>query len=115
MNVEFVREVALALPEVAEAPHFDFGLFRVKGKIFVTLPPDGEHVHVFVDEQERLLAVAMYPAAVEPLPWGQKILGVRVNLSRAEPGAVEHLVRAAWRNKAPKRLVAAAGLAGPVA
>ncbi|TZF83513.1 MmcQ/YjbR family DNA-binding protein [Cognatilysobacter lacus] len=115
MNVEFVRAVALALPEVTEVPHFEYGSFRVKGKIFVTVPPDDEHIHVFVDEQERLLAVAMYPKAVEPLPWGQKILGVRVNLSLAKPEMVEHLVRAAWRNKAPKRLVAAAGLSGPVA
>lgn len=115
MDVQFVREVALALPETAEAPHFNYGSFRVKGKIFVTLPPDGEHIHAFVDEQERLLAVAMYPDAVEPLPWGQKILGVRVNLSRAKPEAVLHLVRAAWRAKAPKSLVAAAGMSGPAA
>ena len=115
MDVQFVREIALALPETAEAPHFNYGSFRVKGKIFVTVPPDGEHIHVFVDEPERLLAVAMYSNAVEPLPWGQKILGVRVNLSRAEPEAVRHLVRAAWRAKAPKRLAGAAGLSGPVA
>jgi hypothetical protein len=114
MNAQSIREIALALPEVTEAPHFDYRSFRVKGKIFVTVPPDERHVHVFVDEQERLLALAMYPEDVEPLHWGQKILGVRVDLSRAKAEAVEHLVRAAWRNKAPKRLVAAAGMSGPV-
>ncbi|MGY4517105.1 MmcQ/YjbR family DNA-binding protein [Lysobacter sp. HA18] len=114
MNVQSVRAIALALPEVTEAPHFDYGSFRVKGKIFVTVPPDGEHIHVFVDEQERLLAIAMYPAAVEALHWGQKVLGVRINLSHATPEAVEHLVRSAWRNKAPKRLAATATLSGPV-
>jgi hypothetical protein len=98
---------------VSEAPHFDYGSFRVKGRIFVTVPPDGRPIHVFADEQERLLALAMYPEAVEPL--GQRIPGVRIDLPRVEPKAVEHLVRAAWRTKAPKRLVATAGLSGPVA
>src|SRR6476661_4213255 len=103
MDVQSVRAIAMTLPEVIEAPHFDYASFRVKGKIFVTVPPDGQHVHAFVDEQELLLAVAMYPDAVEPLHWGRKILGVRVDLSRATPEAVDHLIRAAWRNKAPKR------------
>lgn len=115
MDVQMVRAIAMALPEVVEAPHFDYASFRVNGKIFVTVPPDGHHVHVFVDEQERLLAVEMCAGAVEPLHWGQKILGVRVDLSRATPQAVDHLIRAGWRNKAPKRLVAAVGMARPAA
>ncbi len=107
MDFETARAIALALPEVAEAPHFDYGSFRVKGRIFATVPPDLRHLHVMVDEQERLLALEVYGAAMEPLRWGKRILGLRVDLARAEPQAVEHLLRAAWRNKAPKRLAAA--------
>jgi hypothetical protein len=114
MDVQFVREFALSLPEVTEAPHFDYGSFRVKGRIFVTVPPDGRHVHVFVDEEARALAQALYPEAVEPLHWGKKVLGVRVALDRAKPTAVESLIRAAWRCKAPKRLVAAAGVSDAI-
>jgi hypothetical protein len=113
MDMQFVRTVALALPEVTEEPHFHYASFRIKGKIFATLPPDSSHVHVFVDEEERMLAIAAYPAAVEPLHWGRKVAGVRVDLSKAEPAVVEHLLRAAWRNKAPKRLVAASGMSRP--
>ncbi|WP_156924769.1 MmcQ/YjbR family DNA-binding protein [Pseudoxanthomonas sp. J35] len=113
MNVQSVREIALALPGVTEAPHFDYGSFRVRGRIFVTVPPDGRHLHVFVDEQERLLALAMYPEAIEPLHWGKQVPGVRIDLARIEAAAVAHLVRAAWRNKAPRRLAAAAGMGGP--
>jgi len=104
--------MALALPEVIEAPHFEYASFRVKGKIFLTVPPDERHVHVFVDEQERLLAIAMYPDSIEPLRWGEKIFGVRVDLARTDPKAVEHLVRMAWRYKAPKRLAAATDMSG---
>lgn len=106
MDVQAVRAIAMGLPEVTEAPHFDYGSFRVKGRIFVTLPPDAPYIHVFVDEQERLLATTMYADAVEPLHWGSRILGVRVDLTRAPAEAVAHLVRAAWRAKAPKRLAA---------
>ena len=113
MNLQSVREIALSLPEVTESPHFDSGSFRVKGRIFVTLPPDGQHIHVFVDEQERSRAMALYPRAIEPLHWGQKVLGVRVDLSGVGPEAVAGLIRAAWRGKAPGRLVAAADLSGP--
>ena len=115
MDIEAVRAIALALPGVTEAPHFDYGSFRVGGKIIVTVPPDQQHIHVRLDEQERLLALAVYPDGMEPLRWGKQILGVRVDLRQADPQAVAHLVRAAWRYRAPKRLVATTSGSGPVA
>src|SRR6478672_5062537 len=48
MKIAAVREFALGLPEATEEPHFDFASFRVRGKIFVTVPPDETHIHVFV-------------------------------------------------------------------
>jgi predicted DNA-binding protein (MmcQ/YjbR family) len=32
------REFALSLPGTSEEPHFDMSSFRVKGKIFATVP-----------------------------------------------------------------------------
>ena len=113
MDIETVRKFALSLPETIEAPHFNLGSFRVRGKIFVTVPPEDGYIHVFVDEQERLLALAMYPDAVEALHWGQKVMGIRIDLRKAKPAAVRHLVLAAWKAKAPKRLALAAGLSLP--
>jgi len=113
VDLEAIRQVALGLPEVTEEPHFDYGSFRVRGKIFVTFPPDQQHAHIFVDEQERLLGLAMYPDFSEPLLWGKKVLGLRVTLAHAEPEAVHHWVTAAWRAKAPKRLVAAFNASKP--
>lgn len=81
----------------------------MKGKIFVTLPPGLQHLHVLLDEQERLLALAVYPDGLEPLHWGKQILGVRVDLQKADPEAVAHLIRTAWRQRAPKRLAATLG------
>ena len=53
MKLEQARRFALSLPEVVEAPHHELSSFRIRGKIFATVPPDGKHLHVFVDEQQR--------------------------------------------------------------
>ncbi len=39
-----VRRLALALPEATEGSHFDRADFRVRNKIFASLPPDGRTV-----------------------------------------------------------------------
>ena len=100
------RAFALALPEAAEEPHFDMASFRVRGKIFVTVPPDGTCLHVFVGEEESAACVAEDPAAFETLRWGKRISGVRVHLADAPADRVRELIEDAWRRKAPKRLAA---------
>jgi hypothetical protein len=97
----------LALAEVTEQPHFNYSSFRVKGKIFVTVPPEETHVHVFVAEDERERALALYPEFIEKLLWGGKVVGLRIALASARPAVVQALVRQAWACKAPKALVAA--------
>jgi hypothetical protein len=105
-DFEQVRAFALALPEATEEPHFDMDSFRVRGKIFVTVPPDGTSLHVFVGEEETAACVAEDPAAFETLRWGQRVSGVRVHLAAAPPERVRELIEDAWRRKAPKRLAA---------
>jgi hypothetical protein len=68
-----VRQFALALPGAIEEPHFDMASFRVRGKIFVTAPPDEMHLHVFLDEADVGAYLAEDPAAFEPLLWGRKV------------------------------------------
>jgi hypothetical protein len=103
-NLDKMRRYALALPEVTEQPHFGYASFRVRGKIFATVPPDGQHLHVFVGEEQRELALAVHAAYVEKLWWGGKVVGLRVNLANAEMKVVDELVRRAWARKAPKNL-----------
>jgi hypothetical protein len=106
MNIAQVRRYALSLPEVTEEPHFEYSSFRVRGKIFVTVPPDGKHVHIFVGDDEREVAGELHSSFVEPLIWGGKARGLRVNLSNATPSVLNRLVLAAWVRKAPKKLTA---------
>jgi hypothetical protein len=100
------REFALSLPETTEEPHHDFSSFRVKGKIFATVPPAETHLHVFVDDDLREQMVATDPAAFEKLWWGEKVVGLRIKLAAASKARVTALLEAAWTRKAPKRLAA---------
>ena len=109
MEIERVRRCALSLPEAVEAPHFDYASFRVGGKIFATMPPDGAHLHVFVGEEQRETALALYPDFTEKLFWGRKACGLRIALEKAGPVVVEGLLRQAWAQRAPKRLLKAGG------
>ena len=104
MKLEQARHIALSLPEATEAPHFNYASFRVAGKIFSTAPPEGTHLHVFVDEPQREAALAVEPGFLEKLHWGKQVVGLRVTLAKAKPKFVESLLRQAWARKAPKRL-----------
>ena len=104
MRFASVHKFARSLPEVTEEPHHHLGSFRVRGKIFVTVPPNQRHIHVFVSERRREQALAMYPSFTEKLLWGGKVVGVKVLLAQAEPHAVKELVLSAWEHKAPKAL-----------
>jgi hypothetical protein len=105
-DLESAQRFALTLPGVSEEPHFDMSSFRVRGKIFVTVPPGRGHLHVFVDEAEVQACVAESPAAFEPLRWGQRVRGLRVNLAAASSERVEELIEDSWRRKAARRVVA---------
>lgn len=102
MKLSTVRKHALALEATTEEPHHDFSSFRVRGKIFVTIPPGEAFVHVFVGDEDRERALAMYPEFIEKLMWGSKALGLRVALDRAEPSVVKALVTRAYETRVTK-------------
>jgi hypothetical protein len=113
MKLEQVRRIALSLPCVNEEPHFKYTSFRVGGKIFATAPPEGEHLHVFVEEEQRQLARALDPDSLEPLTWGNRVVGLRVALSKVKPSLVKRLLEQSWSQKAPKHLLASSKAGGP--
>ncbi len=102
VKLEQARACALKLPGTVEAPHHNYGSFRVNGKIYATVPPGGEHLNIFVDELEREQALALYPQAFEKLFWGASAVGLRTLLPEAERGVVERLLESAWSRKASK-------------
>jgi len=109
MKLVEVRRYAMQLGEVTEEPHHTFSSFRVRGKIFVTIPPEEQHIHVFPTEADREQALAMHPDFTEKLLWGGKVVGVRVTLATASATAVKSMVLAAWQHKASPPAVRSAG------
>jgi hypothetical protein len=104
MKLDDARSMALALPEVTEQPHFEYTSFRVNGKIFATAPPGGEHLHIFVPDEDREPVLLRQPDAFEKLLWGGKVRGLRVTLRKAKRAIVAALLRRAWMHKAPRAL-----------
>lgn len=101
-----VRKLALALPEATEQPHHDMTSFRVRGKIFATMPPEGGRLHVFLSEGDIASYCAEFPSAVEELWWGKTLSGCRVVLRNADRALVRELLAESWRRRAPKTLLA---------
>jgi YjbR len=102
MKLDAIRKSALALGAVTEEPHHHFSSFRVRGKIFVTIPPGEEFLHVFVDDHEREVALALYPEFIEKLLWGGKVVGLRVSLKTAKANVVKSLVLDAYNTRVSK-------------
>ena len=102
MKIGPIRKHALALEAATEEPHHNYSSFRVRGKIFVTIPPDEQFIHVFVGEEDREPALAMYPEFIEALRWGAKVLGLRIALESAKPAIVKSLVVKAYQARVLK-------------
>jgi len=104
MTDEELISLALGLPEAAEGSHFGTRDFRVRGKIFMTLPgPEFCVVKLTPDQQQMALATMPGHVAVVPGGWGLKG-STRLFHHAADPEAINDLVRRAWRNVAPKSM-----------
>ena len=106
-----IRRLALSLPEALEHPHFDRASFRVRGKIFVTLPPTGEDgVCKVVLKLPALVKESLQqtdPAAIVSLGNWDKGGWTQLDIGRMDAARLADLIRLAWRQVAPKTLIAA--------
>jgi hypothetical protein len=104
MTLSEARELALRLPETVEQDHHGIPSFRVKGKIFATMP-DRDHLRIMVDAAGILAAVAEDPEGCEEFWWGSRLACVEVDLRFTPREKVVELLRDAWRRKVPRRLL----------
>jgi hypothetical protein len=103
-NLDQIRRCALSLAEVTEQPHFDYVSFRFAAK---SSSPFRLMGCICMCSSPRNNANSRWPctqACVEKLRWGGKVVGLRVDLAKAEGKAVKELIRQAWARKAPKSL-----------
>ena len=95
---------ALSLPETVESSHFGNRDFRVRGKIYLTLPsPEFCVVRLTPDQQQMLLATVPEHVLAVPGGWGLKGW-TRLFHHILDDETICTLVRQAWRNVAPKTM-----------
>jgi len=106
VTADDARRLALTLPEAVESAHMGHPDFRVRGKIFASLPDDGRLVVKLVREQQELL-VGAEPAVFAPVAggWGQRGWTC-LRLAAADEATLRSALLTAWRAVAPKRLAA---------
>jgi hypothetical protein len=100
------RRLALSFPGAVESAHMGHPDFRVGGKIFATLWParGWAMVRLPIDQQEMF--VKAVPGVFEPVKgtWGQRG-ATTMRLARAQKGMARDALLAAWRERAPRRLL----------
>ena len=107
MNSDDARRLALALPDALEAGHMGKPDFRVRNKIFASLP-DADRLVVKLRPEQQAVMCEAEPAIFAPLAGGWGRQGwTAVALAAADETTLKSALLAGWGNVAPKRLLAA--------
>jgi hypothetical protein len=106
VSVDEAREIALSLPGAEQSSHFETVDFRVRNKIFCTLPGGGRMtVRMTPEEQAELMAESPQTFTAPPNQWGRQGWTF-VHLAETDAEQLRELVTDAWRRLAPKKLLA---------
>jgi hypothetical protein len=108
MTAARFRKVALALPEAIEGAHQGHADFRVGTRVFATLGyPDDSWGMVKLTAEQQSMLVEAEPEVFRPVPggWG-KHGSTNVRLAKADQKTLQSALTMAWRNIAPKSLIA---------
>ena len=108
MTAAEFRRLALSFPETAESSHMEHPDFRVGGKVFATLgyPSAGwAMVKLMPDQQQDFVRAEPEVFVTVKGGWGRRG-ATNVRLKAVEKAALRKALEAAWRNTAPKRIVA---------
>jgi hypothetical protein len=103
------RRIALSFPEAVEGAHMGHADFRVGGRIFATLGhPSDQFAVVMLTPSDQDLLVRDHPVSFAPVKGGWGASGsTTVTLANARVRPTTAALEAAWRKRAPKRVVAA--------
>jgi hypothetical protein len=101
-----VRKLALSFPESVEAPHFDRASFRVRGRIFATIAPDGTSGMLKLDLDAHEALLAAHPETFFSFGGFSRNGATGVRFARVSKAMFRDLLAEAWRNVAPKTLAA---------
>jgi hypothetical protein len=108
VTINEYRRIALAQPEAVEKSHMNHPDFRVRNKIFATIySREGREGALKLTPAQQKEFMTKYPKIFSPAAgaWGRNGYTI-VQIPLATKPVVNHAMRCAWRNTAPKRLIA---------
>ena len=107
MTADEFRQLALAFPEAEERSHMGHPDFRVGGKIFATIGPDGDRGMLKLTPDQQAVLTRTDPTIFEPATggWGRNGATMFV-FANADEDTARRALAQAWRNTAPKSLLA---------
>lgn len=103
---EEVRQFARTLPGIEEGTSYGTPAFRVRGRFLGRLHDDGERLVLKIDLVEREALLQMQPSTFTVTPHYEPYPLVLIRLETVDPLELRELITEAWRQAAPKRLVA---------
>ena len=103
-DIEKVRRIAMAFPNVEEGTSYSTLAFRVAGKFFVRFNEDGVSLVVKVDFGEREILMEIDPKTFYITDHYRAYPAMLVNVARVDPTELRRLMEQLWRRVAPKRL-----------
>ena len=107
ITADELRRVVLALPEAEERETWGHPTFRVRDRMFAAMSDDGQEATVKATRQEQAALVSAAPETFGIPAYVGRHGWVSIQLATVDPAEVRELIVEAWRQTAPKRLVAA--------
>ncbi len=104
-QIDFIRIIALSLPETTEEAHFDKTSFRVKKKIFATFDEKTNKLCLKLPEIEQDVFSLINRQVIYPVPnqWGKKGWTF-IELDKLDNEILVDALKTAYIEVAPKNL-----------
>jgi hypothetical protein len=106
ITADELRRVVRSLPEAEERETWGHPTFRVRDKMFAALSDDGRQASVKATRQEQAALIVTAPETFGVPAYVGRHGWVSVELATVDPAELAELMVEAWRQTAPKRLVA---------
>jgi hypothetical protein len=107
ITADELRQVVRSLPEAEERETWGHPTFRVRDRMFAAMSDDGQQASVKATRQEQAALVSAAPETFGIPAYVGRHGWVSIQLATVDPAEVRELIVEAWRQTAPKRLVAA--------
>lgn len=102
-DLDELRRVAMALPDVTEQTHSDMPAFYVGGRGFASVSQDGARLLLHATAGRVASALEDDPAVYRELRRGEALIGIDADLAAVPADRLADLVDHAWHLRTPRK------------